>query len=129
MLLLYAWPGNVRELINVRGELLALGFQQGLRDRLLRTTFFQASGPSTDIPGSPVAATALLEQKPAEEAPTATSKPKKAKVRLTAETLCELLIKHDGKLLPIANETGWDSHTLRDWVAKYNLGHLRKKEA
>lgn len=128
MLLLYAWPGNVRELINVRGELLALGFQQGLRDRLLRATFFQASGPGTASPGSPVAATALLEQKPTEEAPTPTSKPKKVKVRLTAETLSELLIKHDGKLLPIANETGWDSHTLRDWVAKYNLGHLRKKE-
>lgn len=122
LLLLYAWPGNVRELINIRGDLCAQGFHEGLQKQLLRTTYFQ----SPDRPSLDTSATEVKTERIAGTSPPE-SKPIK-KTKLTVEALSALLIKHDGKLLPIAKETGWDPHTLRDWVAKYDLHHLRKKD-
>ena len=124
LLLLYAWPGNVRELINIRGDLCAQGFHEDLQKQLMKATYFQFSGNG---PATTVAIPSQEESTPTTGGASAKAKPTK-KSRLTEEQLRELLIKHDGKLLPIANETGWDSHTLRDWVAKYNLHHLRKKD-
>lgn len=123
LLLLYAWPGNVRELINIRGDLCARGFHEDLQKQLLRTTYFQsADRPSLDENASEPKTERSTSSPPPESKPT-------KKTKLTEETLSALLVKHDGKLLPIAKETGWDTHTLRDWVAKYNLHHLRKKDS
>lgn len=125
LLLLYAWPGNVRELINVRGDLCAQGFHADLQKQLLKSTYFQSSGPieapinSAWTPAENTSASGSASAEP--------KRPKKQ--RLTVEELKTLLIKHDGKLLPISKETGWDCHTLRDWVIKYGLQHLRNKTA
>lgn len=111
LLLLYAWPGNVRELLQVRSEIDALGFHEDLRRRLSEGSTSRAPGTEAPV------------DKPATPAERPARQPRPDRARLT-----ELLVKHQGRLLPMAAETGWSRRTLRDLVREYALEHLRRQD-
>ncbi len=111
LLLLYAWPGNVRELLQLRSEVCVLGFHDELRQRL-------SAGATSPLSRADADADAKL---PRSARPTREPRPDRAR-------LTELLIKHQGRLLPMEAETGWSRRTLRDLVNEYSLKHLRRQE-
>lgn len=113
LLLLHRWPANVRDLLFVGEHLRTLGFDDNLRRRL-------AAQPSGDAQVAPAAASAEAAPAPGER-PLRAPKPSPAELEA-------LLRKHEGRLLRIQREIGWDRRTLRDLVHEYGLAERRLKD-